>query len=236
MLRTIRHMWKSESGFTLLEMGTVSVIIAALAAIVAVAVTGAAGDSRTSTKTADMKNVDTAVARYDNDNSASPITESTEPDTRIAGQGSSDVIKIVFDTTVSDFGTGTLPSGTGVVTCSTTATTSMAAAIDKCLGSVDFTKLVPDFLAGNPKHATEDAEESDGTVVTYDNSLTTADASFVNCTASGVTCELYFADIGTDVTDNGDSTYTLATGSMNVWNVDKVLGLVTLKGNSDYGK
>ena len=43
MLRTIRHMWKSESGFTLLEMGTVSVIIAALAAIVAVAVTGAAG-------------------------------------------------------------------------------------------------------------------------------------------------------------------------------------------------
>ncbi len=236
MLRTIRHMWKGESGFTLLEMGTVSVIIAALAAIVAVAVTGAAGDSRTSTKTADMKNVDTAVARYDNDNSAAPIDESTEPDTRVAGQGDSDVIKIVFDTTVSDFGTGSLPSGAGVVTCSTTATTSMAAAVDDCLGTVDFGLLIPDYLAGDPKHSDDDAKESDGSLVIYDDSLSTADVSFVNCTQSGETCELYFADIGTDVTDNGDSTYTMAADALGVWNVDKVLGLVTLKGNSDYGK
>ena len=74
----MKRLLKGSEGFTLVEMTVVIAIIAMLAALTLPAVTGVTTDTRSTSKLADNKQVDTAVTRFETDNPGDfPITEAT---------------------------------------------------------------------------------------------------------------------------------------------------------------
>jgi prepilin-type N-terminal cleavage/methylation domain-containing protein len=244
MFKQIGKRIGAQRGFTLLEMATVTAIMAALAAIVGVAVTGTATAARSSTKDGDVKNVDTAVARYESDFSNFPLLSGlSKPTQAVAGSGVSGVVKLVINTGVADFATGTLPSGAGVVTCADTGTSTAAigSAVAKCRAGIEFNVLVPSYIKSEPNHAVENAKEEGQTDVQFDGIKGTADFTVDECTADGETCEFYFADNGgfgdANVSGPGPYTpYTVPAGALKVWNVDSNNNIVLLKGSTQYGK
>ena len=88
MRKLIGRLIRGQRGFTLLEMATVVTIMALLTTVVAVAVTGTAGSARESSKSGDMKNVDTGASRFESVNQNEfPISGGTNPTLAIAGAG-----------------------------------------------------------------------------------------------------------------------------------------------------
>ena len=201
-------------------MTVVVTILALLTTIVAASVTGTAGSARESGKDGDMKNVDTAAARFESENpSTFPIdfiTGSTNPSEAIIGADADGdgVITIKIDTSAAD---GSNFPGSEEVVCGT-GSEAIDAALALCFGTIDFANdLVPDFLKSFPQH--------DGDQVTMSTSSSTAaDLTITSCTPNGETCEFH-----TDVNVVGGDGLT-------VWNVDTNNNIVVLKSDADYGK
>ena len=221
MRKLIDRLFRSQRGFTLLEMTVVVTILALLTTIVAASVTGTSGEARTSGKDGDMKNTDTAVARFESVNPGTfPVSESSNPGTAIVGgdtNGDGIIIIFIDDTGISD---GSLkPAGTEV-TC---AGAGRDASIDACFGSIDFAALlVPDFIKSAPQHGTFTAPDS---IDITEGGNNTVDLTITGCTPAGETCEIH-VDFAID--GSADDFF--------VWNVDKNNNVIVLKNDADYGK
>lgn len=210
---------RASKGFTLLELVVVVGILALITAIVATGVTGTVGSARTATKDGDMKNADTAVSRYESENTdrypiSGPSTNSTStlPTVAVAGQGSGGTVTIYVETDAShDF----TPS-TGDVECGSSGTTSVEEALADCFGNIDFSLLVPTYVKNEPQHA-------DDFVPTSAASTSTPAFTFDNCTLDGETCDVYLDT-------------ALGSGILKVWTVDKNNNIVVFKVDTEYGQ
>jgi prepilin-type N-terminal cleavage/methylation domain-containing protein len=211
----VRHRsFARERGFTLLELTTVVTIVTLLATIIAVAASGATTSAKSSAKDGDLKDVETAVSRYEGDNTGSlPITESSTPTTGLADTNGDGVIRIKLDSGAvnpADF------SVTEDVTCGSGSGT-IAAAIDTCFGTIDFAgALVPGYLRGLPKHA------ADVISFTIANSTTAPDFTVTGADLKGNTIEV-FSDAAVTSTDG-----------LKAWNVDKDHNIFVLVADDSY--
>ncbi|MEE8518440.1 MAG: prepilin-type N-terminal cleavage/methylation domain-containing protein [Dehalococcoidia bacterium] len=218
----LKRIGRSAEGFTLVEMTVVIAIIAVLAALALPAVTGVTTDTRSSAKVADQKQVETAVTRFDDANSAFPILDA-DP-TTAAVTASAGVLKIVVVSS-TDSGSNAFPTGSGVLTCGTTSLTATAS-LDACFGDIDFAgDLVPTFIKVAPKHPTDLVVNDLGGDITGGSTKDVADATFDNCNLAGDTCEFYL--------ESGDN---LSASDLNVWVIDSSKAVFTFKSDAKYGQ
>jgi len=224
-VKALKRFLRSRAGFTLVEMTVTVGVIAVAAAIVLPAVTGVTTTTRQTSHKADIKQLEQGVARYEADNPGQlPIQESTAPTQAVDDTNGDKIIKIRINWSATDT-TGTVPTDLDV-TCGT-GSESLSAAVDKCFGSVDFTKLIPNYLKSEPQHmdanvtATVDTTDNDGV---GDNNASTVDLKIDKCDLADDQCWFYI-----------DGTGDIKT-VMKVWNVDKNNKVLLIKESSQYGK
>ncbi len=151
----MKRLLKGSEGFTLVEMTVVIAIIAVLAALTLPAVTGVTTDTRSTSKLADNKQVDTAVTRFESDNPGDfPITEATNTVDTVRDTDGDGIIKIAIDTSG---GALDVPAAiTADVVCGDDTEPTLDRALVECFGAIDLAgDLVPDPLKNFPDHSTE---------------------------------------------------------------------------------
>lgn len=215
-MKGLKRFFGAKEGFTLVEMTVVVAIIATLAALVLPAVTGVTTSTRGTSKIGDQKEIQQGVIRYADANGGS-LPSSTTPTVSVSDTNADGTISFLIDNTTIATG-GTTPSVD--VTCvGATAT----AALDTCFGPINFTDMVPSYVATYPKHTNDYAKTTSGGVPTGDSDITTVDFSIANCDLAGDTCDFYL--------DNGDD-----LSALKVWDLSKDNTVYTFKQDNLYGK
>lgn len=231
-MQLLKEMRRARGGFTLVEMTVVIAIIAVLAALTLPAVTGITTETRTTSKTGDLKEVDQSAVRFESENPGTFPTASVVPATTVSdSDGSNDgIIKIAVMTTSGTNDPVADLSDEDVV-CDGGGT--LQAAIDVCFGPIDFaTDLVPTFLKVAPQHSSGTAADVTAGTGSNPNGVsdgvsTVADLIIPNCNLAGDTCEFYLDD---------HTTADDLTGVLDVWNVDSNLLIFAFKEDAQYGK
>ena len=210
-------------------MTVVVAIIATLAALTIPAVTGVTTDTRTTTKSGDLKQVDTAVTRFESDSpGAFPISGTARTDS-VTDADADDIIKIAIESGGALDVSGLIVED--VICGDDNGASNLLDALRECFGKVDFGQLVPDPLKNFPEHANPGADAlvtapvDNATTGIGDGTATTSDLTIPFCNITGDTCEIF-------LDDSGDSLLT----DMVVWNVDKNLQVFVIKEGSQYGK
>lgn len=212
---------KNNKGFTLMELMVVMAILAVLTSIVAGAVTGTVGTARTTSKDGDLKEVDTAVGRYEADNGTFAVLTTGNPtgtanplnDTNADG-----IIRVRVSTTAAD--PVKMVGMTNIDRTCGGATLTMKQALAECFGGIDFTvKLVPNYLKNLPKHYADKV-----TIGTGSLAVTGADITITGVDVNNDTLELWLDE------------QIQTTDDLYVWNVDKNNKVLVLKSDALYGK